>query len=163
MVYEVKAGVSQTVLAYKLPSETELLKGILSMPGSAVYPIEICKIVIDADGIHYYWDEYNELCTNDLMITMADLMENGSSGWIRKLFEENEGKDLAFSDEKTLIAFVRRAAEAYEIQPAYTSETCPYVLSAWMHKPCSFHGQSLSCDHLNPAFCPFVASASAEK
>ena len=163
MVYEVKAGVSQTVLAYKLPSETELLKGILSMPGSAVYPIEICKIVIDDDGIHYYWDEYNELCSNDLMITMADLKENRSSGWIRKFFEDNEGKDLAFSDEKTLIAFVRRAAEAYEMQPTYTSETCRYVLSAWMHKPCLFHGQSLPCDHLNPAFCPFVASASAEK
>ena len=162
MVYEMKAGVSETVLAYKLPSETELRKGILFMPGCAVYPVEICKIVIDNDGIHYYWDEYNELCSNDLVITTADLKEHGSSGWIRKLFEENEGQDLAFPDEEMLIAFVRKAAEAYELQPAYTPETCPYALSAWMHKPCLFHGQSLPCDHLNPAFCPFAASVSAE-
>ena len=142
MVYETKVGISDTVLDYRLPSKTELDLGILLNPGCVDSPVLVYRIIIDEDGIHYCWDEYNELCRNDLMITPADLEEHRNSDWTKQLFEVNAGQELAFRDEETLVMFVRRAAEAYGIRNGYTLETCPYVLSSWTHSPCSFHGLS---------------------
>ena len=155
MLYETKTGVLDKLLEYQVPEREYLERGILLNQGSMVSPLEICKIIIDEAGIHYYWDEYNELCDNERLITSDDLEKHKDPAWVTRLLEQNAGQEHAFLEDKDIVVFVRRAAEAYGIMAAYTHETCPYA-NKWFEKACVLHGYRAQCDHVNPTICPFA-------